>query len=48
MSKPTAIVRVHRPELTVEERAKRMEAIKQAAANLAKAAMIHRKQEATP
>ena len=33
MSKPTAIVRVHRPELTAEERAKRMEAIKQAAAN---------------
>lgn len=43
MSKPTAIVRVHRPELTAEERAKRMEAIKQATAKLAMAAMIHRK-----
>ena len=31
---PTAIVRVHRPQLTTEERAKRMEGIKQAAARL--------------
>jgi hypothetical protein len=31
---PTAIVRVHRPELTTEERAKRMESIEQAAARL--------------
>lgn len=35
---PTAIVRVHRPELTAEERAKRMEAIKDAAARLIVAA----------
>lgn len=31
---PTAIVRIHRPELTPEERARRMEGIKQAAARL--------------
>ena len=31
---PTAIVRVHRPELTSEDRAKRMESNKQAAACL--------------
>jgi hypothetical protein len=31
---PTIIVRVHRPDLTPEERAKRMGQIKQAAANL--------------
>jgi hypothetical protein len=33
-NKPTAIVRVHRPDLTPEEMAKRMEQIKRAAANL--------------
>lgn len=37
-NKPTAIVRVHRPALTPEERAKRMEHIKQAAASLIVAA----------
>ncbi len=31
---PNAIVRIHRPELTEEERAKRMEQISQAAARL--------------
>jgi hypothetical protein len=35
---PPAVVRVHRPDLTPEERAKRMERIKQAAANLILAA----------
>ena len=35
---PTAIVRIHRPDLTPEERAERMERIKQAAANLVMAA----------
>lgn len=35
---PPAIVRIHRPELTPEEHAKRMERIKQAAANLILAA----------
>lgn len=35
---PTAIVRIHRPTLTPEERAKRMEAIKQAAVRLVLAA----------
>lgn len=35
---PAAIVRVHRPELTPEERAKRMEQIRRAAANLILAA----------
>lgn len=46
MKQPTAIVRVHRPELTAEERARRMEAIKKAAANLVKATAIHK--EARP
>lgn len=36
---PPIIVRVHRPDLTPEERAKRMGEIKQAAANLVLAAM---------
>ena len=31
MAKPTAIVRVHRPDLTPEERARRMERIEKAA-----------------
>ena len=31
---PPAVVRIHRPDLTPEERAKRMERIHQAAANL--------------
>ena len=35
---PAAIVRIHRPDLTTEERAKRMEQIKQAATNLIVAA----------
>jgi hypothetical protein len=35
---PTAIVRIHRPTLTPEEHAKRMEAVKQAAAKLILAA----------
>lgn len=47
MNRPSAIVRVHRPELTAEERARRMEAIKKAAANLVKATIIH-KQEVRP
>ena len=33
-NKPTAIVRVHRPDLTPEERAQRMAAIKKATENL--------------
>lgn len=47
MNQPNAIVRVHRPVLTAEERAKRMDAIKQAAANLVKASMIHRRENNT-
>lgn len=35
---PAVIVRIHRPDLTPEERAKRMELIRQAAANLIVAA----------
>ena len=35
---PVAIVRIHRPELTPEERAKRMEEIKRAATALIVAA----------
>ena len=33
-SKPAAIVRVHRPDLTPEERARRMEQIRKAAVDL--------------
>ena len=40
---PTAIVRIHRPDLTPEERAKRMELIHQAAANLVMAARTPRR-----
>ena len=39
------IVRVHRPELSEEERARRMESIKQAAADLIRAAERNRKHE---
>lgn len=44
-NKPTAIVRVHRPDLTPEERAQRMAAIKKAAENLLRA-VIHKGGEA--
>ena len=37
MEKGQNIVRIHRPELTPEERAHRLEAIRKAAANLVKA-----------
>lgn len=37
------IIRVHRPELTAEERARRMKQIKQAAANLIVAAAQQRR-----
>lgn len=33
-NKPTAIVRVHRPDLTPEERAERMERVRKAAARV--------------
>lgn len=36
--KPAAVVRIHRPELTPEERARRMEEIKRAATALIVAA----------
>lgn len=39
-----AIIRVHRPELTAEERERRMEQIKQAAARLVVAAAQVRKE----
>lgn len=42
-TKPAAIVRVHRPDLTPEETAKRMERIKKAAANLIVAARKQRR-----
>ena len=42
---PTVIVRVHRPELSAQERARRMETIKHAATNLVKAALVHRERE---
>lgn len=48
MEKHTAIVRVHRPELSEKERQKRMEAIKKAAADLIVAAHRVHKQEVTP
>ena len=41
---PPAIVRIHRPELTPEERAKRMEGIEQAAARLIIAAREAKKE----
>lgn len=44
-NKPTAIVRVHRPDLTPEERAQRMAAIKKATENLLRAT-IHKGGEA--
>lgn len=37
------IIRVHRPELTAEERARRMEQIKQAAERLMVAAEVERR-----
>ena len=40
-NKPTAIVRVHRPDLTPEERVKRMGAIKKATEDLLRA-VIHK------
>ena len=42
-----AIVRVHRPELTAEERERRMEQIKQAATRLVVAAAQVRKEKRT-
>lgn len=42
-STPTAIVRVIRPELTDEERARRMAAIEKAAANLIVATMRNKR-----
>ena len=39
-----AIIRVHRPELTEEERARRMKQIKKAAEQLIVAADTHRKE----
>ena len=39
------IIRVHRPELSDEERARRMAAIKEAAARLVYAASIKQKKE---
>lgn len=44
--KPTAVVRVHRPDLTPEERAHRMAGIEQAAARLIIAA--HEARKANP
>lgn len=41
---PTVIVRIHLPDITPEERAKRMERIHQAAANLVLATRkVHRR-----
>ena len=43
MKTPTIIVHVHRPEISPEERARRMEHIKKAAADLVIAAKRERK-----
>lgn len=42
---PAAIVRVHRPELTPEERARRMKSIKEAAERLVLAAVLKERTE---
>ena len=39
---PNAIVRVHIPDITEEERARRMKRIKQAAENLVREAMVQK------
>lgn len=44
-NKPAAIVRVHRPDLTPEEREKRMELIRRAAVNLVLATERARRQK---
>lgn len=44
-NRPTAVVRVIRPELTPEERARRMERIKEAAARLMIAAENERRKK---
>lgn len=44
-TKPKAIVRVHRPDLTPEEREKRMELIRRAAVNLVLATERARRQK---
>ena len=43
--KPQNIVRIHRPELTEEERSKRMAAIKAAAEKLVTQTFIHKRKE---
>lgn len=46
MEKHTAIVRVHRPELSEQERQKRMKAIKKAATDLIVAAhQVHKRRK---
>ena len=42
---PAAIVRVHRPELTPEERARRMKSIKEAAERLLLAVALNERNE---
>lgn len=46
MQKQAAIVRVHRPELTARERAKRMEEINKAAAHLIAASLTNQRKQA--
>jgi hypothetical protein len=43
-----AVIRVHRPELSPDEHARRMEQIKNAAAQLIVAAEMEKRKEATP
>lgn len=45
---PTHIVRIHRPDITEEERSKRMAAIKRAAEKLVVETLIHKRKEKTP
>ena len=43
---PENIIRVHRPDLSDEERSKRMAAIKRAAEKLVTETLIHKRKEA--
>jgi hypothetical protein len=45
---PTHIVRIHRPDITEEERSKRLAAIKRAAEKLVAETLIHKRKEKTP
>lgn len=43
----THIIRIHRPDITAEERSRRMAAIKRAAEKLVAETLIHKRKEKT-